>query len=83
MAFVPTDPVKARQIAEHTMGVIVGIRHAATLDQLNARAGEWQSFADAMGVVKPIRDHVRDAINETAVHIKARRVVRDPTGEAA
>lgn len=83
MAYQPTDPVKAKQIAEHAVRVLEGIRHSATLDQLNARVAEWRSFADAMGVVSQIREHVREAINETAIHIKARRVIRDPTGEAA
>jgi hypothetical protein len=36
-----------------------------------------------MGVVSQIRDHVQGAINETAILIKARHVIRDPTGEAA
>lgn len=83
MAYQPTDPVKAKQIAEHTARVLEGIRHSATLEQLDARVAEWNSFANSMGVVSQIRAHVQGAINETAIHIKARRVVRNPTGEAA
>lgn len=83
MAYQPTDPVKARQIADHGMRALEGIRACVTLDQLDARVSEWDSFANSMGVVKQIRDHFREAINETAIQIKARRIVRDPTGEAS
>lgn len=82
-----TDPVKAKQIALHTEGVLEQIRACEHLPQLDKIHQGYAAFSKTMGVVKPIRDHVQDAFNETATTIKARlknkeRVVRDPTGEA-
>jgi hypothetical protein len=83
MAFRPTDPVQARQIAEHTAHAIAEMRRSLTLDQLGARHRDWTLYADGVGVAPQIRDHVRGVVNDVAISIKAKRVVRDPTGEAA
>jgi len=79
----PADPVEAKQIAEHTVMALADIRHCTSLDDLMARYRAWEAYADGMSVVSQIRDHVRSAVSETAITIKARRIVRDPTGEAA
>ena len=83
--FEPTDPVKAKQIALHTEGVLKSIRECESLPQLEKIFTGYAAYSTSMGVVKPIRDHVQEAFNETATTIKAReknaRVVRDPTGE--
>lgn len=85
--FEPTDPVKAKQIALHTEGVLAQIRECTSVGQLEKLHKGYAAFVDTMGVVKPIRDHVQTAFNETATMIAARernaRVVRDPTGERA
>lgn len=78
-----TDPVEARQIAEVTVQALQDIRASVTLEQMMATYRNWQSYAESMGVAAQIREHVRDAVNEVAITIKARRAVRDPTGEAA
>lgn len=83
MAIRPTDPVEARQIADHTAHAIAEMRHSLTLEQLHTRHRDWTMYADQMRVAPQIRDHVRGVVNDVAISIKARRVVRDPTGEAA
>jgi len=80
----PTDAeVKARLIREQTEMVLAELRRCQEMSELIAKYRTWQAYADENGIAKPIRTHVRDAVNETAITIKARRVVRDPTGEAA
>lgn len=83
--FVPTDPVKAKQIALHTEEVLRLIRDCHALNQLDRIVDGYMAFADEMSVVKPIREHVTVAAGEVQTLLKAReanaKVVRDPTGE--
>ena len=81
--FRPCDPVQARQIGDHTAQIIAEMRRCLTLEQLQSQARDWGLYADGAGVANQIRDHVRSVVNDVAISIKAKRVVRDPTGEAA
>lgn len=80
-----TDPVTAARIAQDTTAFIQQIRSCERLDDLKRLEKSYAEYAAAMGIVRPIKDHVFSAINETATLINARakadRAVRDPTGE--
>lgn len=85
--FIPTDPVKAKQIALHTEEILKQVRtceHRGHLDKLH---DGYMAYAKTMGVAKPIVDHVVDAFSEVNTLLKAReanaRVVRNPAGEDA
>lgn len=71
--FMPTDPVKAKQIALHTEAVLQSIRECESLPQLEKIFTGYAAYASSMGVVEPIREHVQIAFNETATTIKARQ----------
>jgi pyridoxal/pyridoxine/pyridoxamine kinase len=79
------DPVKAKQISDHTTEVLRQIRACDRLEHLDMIVAGYDQYAKSMSVVAAIKAHVREAVEETAINIKARttspRVVRDPTGE--
>lgn len=83
MAFRPTDPATARAIADQTVQALADLKRSLTLEQLHSRHREWIAFADAFRVVPQIREHVRDEVRNLSVALKAKRIVRDPTGEPA
>jgi hypothetical protein len=70
--FEPTDPVKAKQIALHTEGVLKSIRECESIGQLKNIYDGFAAYSATMGVVEPIREHVQKAFNETATTIAAR-----------
>ena len=70
--FAPTDPVKAKQIALHTEGVLKSIRECESIASLKQIHDGYAAYAKSMGVVKPITEHVQEAFNETATLIAAR-----------
>lgn len=80
MAYVATDPVKANDIAAHSCEVLRIMRAATTKERLDEMYLGWVTYADQMRVCQQIRDHMLGAATEIAADIKARRVVRDPTG---
>ncbi len=73
MSFQPTDPVTARQIAEHAVMSIQDLRACTALDEIHARHRQWLSFADSMGVCRQIREHILGVVNECAIVMKARQ----------
>lgn len=85
--FVPTDPVKAKQIALHTEEVLKQVRACEHQKHLAQLHDGYMAYAASMGVAKPIVDHVISAFDDVNTLLKAReanaRVVRDPTGERA
>jgi predicted transcriptional regulator len=70
--FVPTDPVTAKEIAIHTEATLQQIRSCDSIGSLKKIYDGYDTYSNTMKVVKPIRDHVQEAFNETATLIAAR-----------
>ena len=78
-----SNPFEAREIAEHGVYVLREIRSAPTIDRLNELFSGWLAYATQKHVCPQIREHLSGAYAEVSRDLKAKRVVRDPTGEAA
>jgi len=93
MAFVPTDPVTAKQISMHTALVLDQIKACEQIDDLEKIYTGYAAYAKSMNVTSQIVEHVQTTFNETATLIKAKtkakereqaqRVADRMTGEAA
>jgi pyridoxal/pyridoxine/pyridoxamine kinase len=93
MAFVPTDPVTAKQISMHTSVVLDQIKACDQLEALEKIYTGYAAYSKSMNVTSQIVEHVQKVFNETATLIKAKqkakereeaqRVAERMTGDAA
>lgn len=86
MAYHATDPLVAQEIAAHAVMVLRLMRDADRLDVLDSHYRGWLSYADQKHVCPAIRDHLKEAVSEVGVVLKAARkapIIRDPSGADA
>lgn len=83
MAYRPSTPYEAQEIAQHATNYMTQIRQCRTLRDLTDAWAGWKLYADSSGVCWQIREHMSDEYAAVAGSIKSSRVVRDPTGESA
>lgn len=81
MAYRPTTPFEAQEIAQHAVHYMLQIQQCRSLRDLTAAWAGWKLYADKAGVCRQIREHLSGEYAKVAQSIKESSVVRDPTGE--
>lgn len=71
MAVRTSNPLEAKEIAQHGVYVLQQIRACETINDLNRVYAGWSAYADKMRVCPQIRAHMAGAYSEVSTDIKA------------